>query len=83
MRNFLLASDGRNSGSGLAREVASAAPQFGHECVDLCRTVAEAREDNFASRTVLGGIWMTECETFIQYGHRVVLCKSIRSAPPA
>jgi RimJ/RimL family protein N-acetyltransferase len=67
-------------GRGLAREAASAALQFGHERARLSRIVAVAREDNFASRTVLGGIGMTEYETFIQDGHRMVLYESARPA---
>ena len=43
-------------GRGLAREAASAALRFGHERVGLTRIVAVAREVNFASRMVLGGI---------------------------
>src|SRR5262245_57593952 len=53
-------------GRGLAREAAGAALRFGHDQAGLRRIVAVARESNFASRTVLGGIGMIECASFIQ-----------------
>ena len=65
-------------GRGLAREAAGAALRFGHEQARLPRIVAVARESNFASRTVLGAIGMTECEGFMQQGHRMLVCESIR-----
>ena len=68
-------------GRGLAREAAGAALQFGHERAGLHRIVAAARQDNFASCTVLGGIGMSECETFLQHGHWMVLYESTRPAP--
>ncbi len=72
-------------GRGLAREAAAAALRFGHQQACLPRIVAVARENNFASRMVLGGIGMTECEAFIQQGHRMVMYESVVSppAPPA
>lgn len=69
-------------GRGLAREAAGAALQFGHERAGLVRVVAVARESNFASRTVLGGIGMVECEAFVQDGHQMVLYESTRSGRP-
>jgi RimJ/RimL family protein N-acetyltransferase len=69
-------------GRGLAREAAGAALQFGHERAGLRRIVAVARHDNIASRTVLGGIGMSECETFVQNGHPMVLYESTRSGEP-
>ncbi len=72
---FALWPDSR--GRGLAREAAGAALRFGHDRAGLARIVAVAREDNIASRTVLGGIGMTECEGFMQQGHRMVLYESI------
>ncbi len=63
-------------GKGLAREAASAALRYGHDRVRLARIVAVARETNTASRLVLGGIGMTEAETFMQAGHRMVLYES-------
>src|SRR5262249_57528639 len=58
-------------GRGLAREAAAAALRFGHQQARLHRIVAVAREGNFASRTVLGGIGMTEGATFVQPGWRM------------
>jgi RimJ/RimL family protein N-acetyltransferase len=69
-------------GRGLAREAASAALRFGHERAGLIRVVAVAREANFASRMVLGGIGMTERETFIQDDHVMVLFESVRAVRP-
>jgi RimJ/RimL family protein N-acetyltransferase len=68
-------------GHGLAREAASAALRFGHERARLQRIVAVARENNFGSRTVLGGIGMTECARFVQQGWRVVLYESVAIPP--
>ena len=47
--------------------------------------MAVARENNFASRMVLGGIGMTECGDFVQQGHHMVMYQSVvsRPAPPA
>jgi len=42
--------------------------------------VAVAREDNFASRMVLGGIGMTECDGFVQLGYRMVMYESVAGA---
>ncbi|HET7881708.1 MAG TPA: GNAT family N-acetyltransferase [Acetobacteraceae bacterium] len=64
-------------GRGLAREAASAALRFGHQQAGLARIVAVARASNFASRTVLGGIGMTECDSFIQQGWRMVMYQSM------
>ncbi len=69
-------------GRGLAREAAGAALQFGHEQAGLRRIVAIAREDNYASRTVLGSIGMREAETFIQNGHTMLLYESVRHRLP-
>ena len=68
-------------GRGLAREAAAAALRFGHQQAGLTRVVAVARESNFASRMVLGGIGMTECEAFIQQGHQMVMYESVLSPP--
>ena len=65
-------------GHGYAREAASAALRFGHDRADLRRIVAVAREANFASRTVLGGIGMVPCERFVQHGHAMILFESVR-----
>ena len=67
-------------GRGLAREAAGAALRFGHRQVGLSRIVAVAREDNFASRMVLGGIGMTKCDGFVQLGYRMVMYESVAGA---
>ena len=64
-------------GRGLAREAAYAALRFGHDNAGLARIVAVARESNFSSRTVLGGIGMTACGSFEQRGLRMVLYESL------
>jgi RimJ/RimL family protein N-acetyltransferase len=64
-------------GRGLAREAAGAALRYGHQQSGLRRIIAVARENNFASRTVLGGIGMTECDSFFQQGYRMVVYESI------
>jgi RimJ/RimL family protein N-acetyltransferase len=68
-------------GRGLAREAAGAAMRFGHQQAGLRRIVAVARENNVASRTVLGGIGMTECASFVQQGYRMVEYESVASLP--
>lgn len=68
-------------GKGYAREAAGAALRFGHDRAGLRRIIAVARESNFASRTVLGGIGMSECGSFEQGGHRMLVYESI--AEPA
>ena len=72
-------------GRGVAREAAQAALRYGHEKSRLPRIVAVARANNFASRTVLGGIGMTECGSFLQQGWRMVIYESVVSplGPPA
>jgi RimJ/RimL family protein N-acetyltransferase len=69
-------------GRGLAREAAAAALRFGHEIARLARIVAVARDENFASRMVLGGIGMTEAGRFIQGGYEMVLYESVRRPTP-
>lgn len=64
-------------GRGLARQAAGAALRFGHQQARLPHIVAVARENNFASRVVLGGIGMTECDSFIQSGYRMVMYQSL------
>ncbi len=68
-------------GHGYAREAAYAALRFGHDRVGLARVVAVARETNFASRTLLGGIGMREAGSFAQAGHRMVLYESVSPQP--
>ena len=62
------------------REAAAAALRFGHEQACLSRIVAVARENNFGSRTVLGGIGMTECDEFLYRGRRMMVYESLRKA---
>jgi RimJ/RimL family protein N-acetyltransferase len=64
-------------GRGLAREAAFAALRFGHNRAGLARIVGVARETNFGSRIVLGGIGMLEAETFDQRGYTMILYESI------
>jgi RimJ/RimL family protein N-acetyltransferase len=66
-------------GRGLAREAAFAALRLGHDRAHLPRIVGVARESNFGSRIVLGGIGMRACDTFDQRGHTMVLYESIES----
>ena len=65
-------------GRGLAREAASAALRFGHDQAGLNRIVAVARASNFASRTILGGIGMVECDAFMRDGHAMLEYESVR-----
>ncbi len=66
-------------GLGYGREAAGAALNYGHSRAGLARIVAVARDDNFASRTVLGAIGMRECERFTREGRDMVTFESIRS----
>jgi len=66
-------------GRGLAREAAGAALRFAHDVAGLRRVVAVAREDNFASRTVLGSIGMRPCETFVREGHVMLTYESCQA----
>lgn len=75
---FALESDAQ--GRGLAREAAAATLHFGHQMARLPRIVAVARESNFGSRQVLGGIGMREVETFVRNGWTNVLYESVRRA---
>jgi RimJ/RimL family protein N-acetyltransferase len=70
-------------GRGLAREAAFAALRFGHDRASLERIVAVARESNFGSRIVLGGIGMRACDRFEQRGHTMLVYESIEARTPA
>ena len=74
---FALTPDGQ--GRGFATEAASGALRFGHERAGLPRIVAVAREDNFASRTVLGAIGMRPCDAFDRAGARMLVYESVRT----
>jgi RimJ/RimL family protein N-acetyltransferase len=69
-------------GRGLGREAASAALRFAHDVAGLQRVVAVARESNFASRLVLGGIGMVECGSVTRDGHPLLIFESRRQLPP-
>ena len=75
-------------GRGFASEAAAAALRFGHDRAGLRRIVAVAREDNFASRMVLGAIGMTHFDDFDRAGVRMLVYESLASgvrtvaAPP-
>jgi RimJ/RimL family protein N-acetyltransferase len=72
-------------GRGLAREAAAAALRYAHDSGGLTRVVAVTRENNFASRTVLGGIGMVEEGCFGQQGYTKLLYASerVRRGAPA
>jgi RimJ/RimL family protein N-acetyltransferase len=63
-------------GRGLGREAAGAALRYAHDRAGLARIVAVAREDNIASRIVLGGIGMRECDSFSRDGYRLIVYES-------
>ena len=65
-------------GHGYASEAAAGALRFGHERAGLRRIVAVARENNFASRMVLGAIGMRVCEEFDRDGLRMLVYESVR-----
>jgi RimJ/RimL family protein N-acetyltransferase len=66
-------------GIGLASEAAFAALTYGHETAGLPRIVAVAREDNFASRMVLGAIGMAEADAFNRDGIQLLVYHSVRN----
>lgn len=68
-------------GRGLARAAAGAALRFAHERAGIARVVAVAREENVASRTVLGAIGMVQCGAFIRDGYRMLIYASERMGP--
>lgn len=86
---ILLRADGRGmalrfalepdaQGRGFASEAAAAAVRFGHDRARLPRIVAVAREDNFASRAVLGAIGMRPCDRFSRDGVAMLVYDSVR-----
>jgi len=70
-------------GVGLATEAAGAALRYAHETALLCRVVAVAREDNFASRMVIGAIGMTHFESFTRGGILRLVYRSVRNIDAA
>jgi RimJ/RimL family protein N-acetyltransferase len=65
-------------GIGLAGEAAFAALHYAHEVAGLERVVGVARQDNFASRIVLGSIGMVEAERFVRDGIERIVYQSVR-----
>ena len=66
-------------GHGYASEAAAAALRFAHERGGLRRVVAVAREDNLASRQVLGGIGMLVCDRFDRHGVAMLVYESVQA----
>ncbi len=75
---FALAPSAR--GQGLAREGAGRALRFTHD-EGIPRVIAVCREDNRASRLVLGGIGMRAADTFERDGHPMLVWESVRPPP--
>jgi RimJ/RimL family protein N-acetyltransferase len=65
-------------GHGLASEAAGMALHYAHDVAGLERVVGVAREDNFASRMVLGSIGMVEVERFTREGVVRLVYQSVR-----
>ncbi len=65
-------------GAGLATEAAGAALVYAHEVATLPKVVAVAREDNIASRMILGAIGMTQTDSFVRDGILRLVYHSIR-----
>jgi RimJ/RimL family protein N-acetyltransferase len=55
-------------GIGLATEAAYAALVYAHGTAGLQKVIAVAREENFASRMVIGAIGMSEVDRFVRDG---------------
>ena len=66
-------------GHGFAAEAAGAALRFAHDRAAIERVVAVAREDNVASRQVLGAIGMRETGRFERAGITMIAYESIAS----
>ena len=64
-------------GHGYASEAAGAALRFAHERAGVRRVVAVARDDNIASRQVLGSIGMRECGAFERAGVPMLVFESV------
>jgi RimJ/RimL family protein N-acetyltransferase len=64
-------------GVGLASEAAGAALNYGHGTIGLERIVAVAREDNLASRAVLGGVGMSHSGEFSRDGNLMYIYQSV------
>jgi RimJ/RimL family protein N-acetyltransferase len=66
-------------GIGLASEAAGAALVYAHETAGLAKVIAIAREDNYASRMVIGAIGMTEVDRFMRDGALRLVYQSARN----
>ncbi len=67
----------QSRGRGVAREAAAAALRFAHDQGEK-RVVGVARESNFASRTILGGIGMNVTGRFERAGNTMLVYESVR-----
>jgi len=65
-------------GVGLASEAAGMALNYAHGVAGLERVIAVAREENMASRTVLGSIGMAEVDRFMRNGDLLLVYQSVR-----
>lgn len=67
------------AGRGIAREAAAAGLRF---VLDLGeeRVIAVAREDNLASRIVLGSIGMNHCASFERDGYEMLVYEALQPA---
>jgi len=65
-------------GIGLASEAAGAALNYAHGVAGLERVVGVAREENFASRAVLGSIGMSHVSEFSRDGNNLFIYQSVR-----
>ena len=72
----------REQHHGYASEAAAGVLRFGHERAHLRRIVGIARESNFGSRMVLGGIGMRICEEFEREGLKMLVYESVRETAP-
>ncbi len=68
-------------GRGLAREAAGAALRYAIDA-GVPRVVAVAREDNFGSRMVLGGIGMSLFGAFLRDGTRMLVYETVQGPRP-
>ncbi len=66
-------------GVGLAREAAGAALTYAHDHIHLKQIIGVAREENFASRIILGAVGMVETGNFIRDGAVLLIYKSVRN----
>jgi RimJ/RimL family protein N-acetyltransferase len=69
-------------GRGLAREAAGAALRYAHDVAGIERIIAVAREENFGSRMVLGGIGMVEVGSYVLDGRVMLLFDSLQPRQP-